>query len=321
MRNRPMADVLGALLHHVRITTSRFGRIELGAPWGARVGSRATIALHHLLDGELWLEMDRQEIHVRRGDLVVLPHGTAYVMRYRPGAAVQDEATWQPSAGPASLSVRRRYGGDGALTVVLCAELSAAGAGRDLLMRALPAVVHVSADRPVRALGQLLDILRDEVRQPRRGTPFVAARLAELLLVQGILAELERPAARGSWRAGLADDRVARALDALYTAPEYPWSVVTLARAAGMGRTAFTDRFRELVGETPFTHLTRWRMEVAKTILREEPGRTLGEVAAAVGYGDEFAFGTAFRRVVGVPPGAYRTAGEAGDDPGAGTRG
>jgi AraC family transcriptional activator of mtrCDE len=281
---------------------------------------RATISLYHLLDGELGLEVERQEIRVRRGDLVILPHGTAYTMRHRPGAPVQDEARWRPSGEPEGHSVRRRYGGDGELTVVLCAGLSVTGAARASLMRALPAVMRTPADQPVRGLGPLLDLLRDEVRQPRRGTPFVAARLAELLLVQGIHAELERPAAPGSWRAGLADDRIARALDAMYAVPEHPWSVVALARVAGMGRSSFTDRFRELVGETPFAHLTRWRMELAKTILREEPGRTLGAVAvaAAVGYGDEFAFGTAFRRIVGVPPGAYRAT--AGDDDDRGDR-
>jgi uncharacterized cupin superfamily protein len=45
---------------------------------------RATISLYHLLDGELGLEVERQEIRVRRGDLVILPHGTAYTMRHRP---------------------------------------------------------------------------------------------------------------------------------------------------------------------------------------------------------------------------------------------
>ncbi|WP_437587299.1 helix-turn-helix domain-containing protein [Sorangium sp. So ce1000] len=35
----------------------------------------------------------------------------------------------------------------------------------------------------------------------------------------------------------------------------------------------------------------------------------LAEVASSVGYRDEAAFNVAFRREVGVPPGAYRSAG------------
>lgn len=310
MRDRPAADVLGTLLHHVRITTSTFGRIELGAPWGARVGPRDTVSLHHLLEGEMWLELDGRDIHVGRRDLLILPHGTPYALRHRPGAPVEE---WQTPPVPGALSVRRRYGGDGARTVVLCAELGVEGAARTMLMRALPPVVRFPAGtsgEPMPGLDRLLDVLREEVREARGGAPLIAARLAELLLLRAVREELERPAAAGSWRAALTDDRVARALDAIYGAPERPWSVVTLARTAGMSRTAFTQRFRELVGESPFAHLTRWRMEVAKTTLRDHPHRTLGEIASSIGYADEFAFGTAFRRVVGIPPGAYRTTAE-----------
>ncbi|WP_283136056.1 AraC family transcriptional regulator [Rhizohabitans arisaemae] len=303
MRDRPRPDVLSALLRRVRITTSAFGRIELGAPWGFRIGPRDTVVLHHVLDGEMWLGLDGRESRIGPGDLVILAHGTPHTLRHRPGAPVADET---PPA-PDGLSVRRRYGGDGAVTVVLCAESVVTGAGRALLLRALPPVVHApAAGEPVPGLGRLLALLREEVRAGRRGAPLIAARLAELLLLNGVRGELERPSPAGSWRAGLADDRVARALDALYDAPERPWSLVTLARAAGMSRSAFAHRFRELVGESPFAHLTRWRMELAKEMLREDPGLTLGEIASAVGYGGEFAFGAAFRRVVGTPPGVYR---------------
>lgn len=301
------SDVLTALLGRLRVTTSRFGRVELGAPWAARIGSRGTVSLHHLLEGELWLEVEGDGVQVGRGDLVVLPHGSAHSIRHHRDAPDEDTEPWSGSSEPESLSVRRRYGGAGATTVVLCAELVVAGASRERLLRALPAVVHTRAGGAVRGLGHLLDVLREEVRQPRAGTPVVAARLAELILVQGVAAELERQAAAGSWRGGLADERVARVLDAIYAAPERAWTVDGLARVARMGRTAFNDLFRNLVGETPYAHLTRWRMEVARSILRDEPGRTLEDVAAAVGYSDQFAFGTAFRRLVGTPPGAYRT--------------
>src|SRR5689334_17462556 len=94
MRDRP-ADVLGALLRHVRIITSTFGRIELGAPWGARLAARDTVSLHHLTEGEMWLELDGGETRLRRGDLLLLPHGKPYAVRHAPGAPAQDEARWQ----------------------------------------------------------------------------------------------------------------------------------------------------------------------------------------------------------------------------------
>ncbi|WP_437524590.1 AraC family transcriptional regulator [Sorangium sp. So ce726] len=304
-----MPDVLTALLRHVRIETSLFGRVELGAPWGARIGPREIVLLHHLLEGEMWLELGDREIRVGQGDLLLLPHGVPHCLRYRPGAAVVDEERWLSPPRPGVQTVRRRLGGDGARTVVLCAAMHVAGAGRSLLLRALPSVVLLEggAGEPVPGLGRLLDGIRDEVRGRRPGAPVMAARFAELLLLQAIRAELERPAPPGSFRAALADERVARALDALYQAPARAWTVASLAREAGMSRSGFALAFREHVGEGPLRHLTRWRMELAKETLRERPGLALAEVASSVGYQDEAAFNVAFRREVGVPPGAYRS--------------
>ena len=74
-----------------------------------------------------------------------------------------------------------------------------------------------------------------------------------------------------------------------------------------MSRSGFALAFREHVGEGPLRHLTRWRMELAKEKLRDRPELALAEVASSVGYRDEAAFSVAFRREVGVPPGAYRS--------------
>ena len=72
-----------------------------------------------------------------------------------------------------------------------------------------------------------------------------------------------------------------------------------------MSRSAFSARFRELVGEPPLQYLTRWRMQVAANHLREQK-LTLAEVASAVGYEAEASFSKVFKKLLGVSPGAFR---------------
>jgi len=80
--------------------------------------------------------------------------------------------------------------------------------------------------------------------------------------------------------------------------------VKALAEAAGLGRTAFSERFRNAVGVPPLTALTDLRLDQALNLLR---GKTpLIEIAFTVGYNSEAAFVRAFHRKYGVSPGRYR---------------
>jgi AraC-like DNA-binding protein len=74
---------------------------------------------------------------------------------------------------------------------------------------------------------------------------------------------------------------------------------------AGMSRSAFALRFKELLGETPLEYLTDWRMYKATGLLREDD-RKLFEVAKSVGYDSDAAFSKAFKRVLGMAPKEYR---------------
>jgi len=52
-------------------------------------------------------------------------------------------------------------------------------------------------------------------------------------------------------------------------------------------------------------YLAQWRLKLGAEILQSTQD-SVAEVAAAVGYGSEAAFNRAFKKFVGVPPGAWR---------------
>ena len=82
-------------------------------------------------------------------------------------------------------------------------------------------------------------------------------------------------------------------------------TAATRAKCAGMSRSAFFTRFRDVVGEPPSAYLTRWRMVVARIALGE--GSTLSEAANRSGYGSDASFSRAFKRTLGISPGADRS--------------
>ena len=83
--------------------------------------------------------------------------------------------------------------------------------------------------------------------------------------------------------------------------------MASLAAEVAMSRSAFAARFTELVGEPAMQYVTRWRMHVGLHALKEE-GATVGQLADRLGYQSEAAFARAFKRVMGIPPGAVRRA-------------
>jgi AraC-like DNA-binding protein len=52
-------------------------------------------------------------------------------------------------------------------------------------------------------------------------------------------------------------------------------------------------------------YLTQWRMQLAAGFLQDTSAKVV-DVALQVGYESEAAFSRAFKRVVGVAPGAWR---------------
>lgn len=98
-----------------------------------------------------------------------------------------------------------------------------------------------------------------------------------------------------------ADQRLWRLWEEIDADLGRPWRLADLARRAGLGDEQLRRLCQRHLGISPMHHLTRLRMRRAAALLTSS-GRSVGEVAAAVGYYNAFAFSTAFRRHHGVPP-------------------
>lgn len=99
------------------------------------------------------------------------------------------------------------------------------------------------------------------------------------------------------------DPRLMRAIAAMNTNPAGPWTVDQLADVAKMSRSAFSARFRDLLGETPMRMLAAVRLKLAARRMLE--GRSLTDAATEVGYGTEEAFNRAFKRYFRTTPGRW----------------
>lgn len=83
-----------------------------------------------------------------------------------------------------------------------------------------------------------------------------------------------------------------------------PLSVSDLADEVNMSQSAFAHLFKSVTGESPYRFVKRLRLDRARVLLIEG-GRSVSEVATAVGYSSLSYFINEFKRHFGVTPGDY----------------
>ena len=86
---------------------------------------------------------------------------------------------------------------------------------------------------------------------------------------------------------------------------QFPWTAKILASEAALSERHLTRAVRSAFGEAPMKMVTRLRLERAQALLSNTDYR-IEDVAVMVGYGDPFAFSTAFKRGTGKSPREYR---------------
>ena len=200
------------------------------------------------------------------------------------------------------------YGGGGVPTTLISGWFGFSPVSIRPLKRLLPELILIRADQAQSlALHATLQLLASEMAEPAPGSEVMVNRLADILFIQCVRAHIASSSETCKSRLLRAtfDPKIGQALKAMHERVENPWTVETLAGAAGMSRSAFALRFKELLGETPLEYLTNWRMYKASGLLQENGGK-LFEVAKSVGYDSDAAFSKAFKRVLGMAPKEYR---------------
>lgn len=81
-------------------------------------------------------------------------------------------------------------------------------------------------------------------------------------------------------------------------------SLAALAGAAGLERRTLLRRFASATGMTPIEYCRRVRIARARELLEGETPQKL--IAQSLGYNGVATFAHAFRKAVGLAPGAYR---------------
>ena len=323
-------DTLSEMLRAVRLRGALFFYVSGGDDWAAEAPPSRRIAAtvmpdvdhvmeyHVVTSGQCWAAIvGEPPVRLSAGDLMMFPHGDAHVISSAPGMRADPSLSWFQDVKIDQLPLRLAYEGTSrpsldppaadARTTLVCGFLGCDVQPFNPLIATLPRMLHLRADGG----GWIAQFMRQVVAEAaakRPGGEAMLSRMSEMMFVDAVRRYVDTlPADRTGWLAGLRDRFVGRALALLHERPAEPWTLERLGREAGISRSALHERFVQLMGQPPMQYLAQWRMQLASGLLRGG-NATVASIALQVGYESEAAFARAFKRLVGVPPAAWRRA-------------
>lgn len=290
-------DPLSQVFSLLNMRAARCTRFEASGSWSYRFPAKPALKIGAVVRGECWLDVgDGPRCRLTAGDTFLLANAPGYVL------ANDEQAV--PADGIATFdwehSDTARHNGDDTILVAGSFSFDTSDAG--LLLEALPRFLRIPGRHPSAAvIGTTLQMITPEVKGPLIGAAVVTDRLVDVLLILVLRAALDQDGGNDfGWIGALTDAKIGKALGLMHDKPAHRWTLEELCGAVAMSRSAFAKQFRSLVGQAPLTYLLRWRMRVARDLLRR--GSSVAAAAFAVGYSSESAFRHAFKRLYGCPP-------------------
>jgi AraC-like DNA-binding protein len=216
------------------------------------------------------------------GDLIIFPHGDPHRLRAAPGSDVRS-------------------------TSMICGELHFSSHTQHPLKHALPACIVIRAAQACALFRNVSSMLIEVVSAAMPGRQVLLNKLADTLFTLAVCDVANRQADRRGLFTALGDTRICKVLEAVHEHPGHPWTMQAMASLACMSRSAFAERFVQLMNVPPMQYVTQWRVSVAERLLQDRQ-LSVACIADRLGYRSEAAFRRLFKRVSGICPGRLRAA-------------
>lgn len=297
----PLSDVLSLL----KPRSQFYAALDAAGDWSFAFPANPGIKFTAVIRGTCWgiAEGLAEPVRFNPGDCFLLNSGCCLTLASDPTLAPADSQPIMDAAARDGIAIWN--GGGEVLLISGRFDVSASHAAQ--LFRALPPIVNVpSTTGQAGVLRWSLEQLATEIGQEQPGSALMATHLLHCMLVQVLRLHLETSTDLApGWFLALYDKQIGLAIRAIHADPAQRWTLEELARIAGMSRSSFAQRFRELEGTTAIGYVTRWRMLIAANRLRES-NESVSSIAFSLGYESESAFSTAFKRTMSCSPRQFR---------------
>ena len=301
-------DALSVLLQNVHLFETKYYRLNVTGNWSYSLTRQDTILFYLVMSGGFCIDVGNGPRETRAGDMIMIPSAhqhVSYALNYH-----SDEA--QPldelltSCKEHTLDLKGDGDSEASLILIECKYDKAMIRP---LLSVLPSIlpeVNDEDDGRFEVIDVEIRLLTLEAEHERMGKIAVINHWASIMMIECLRVYIESlPEATENWLKAMKDPFLTKALVAMHEMPNENWTINKLAEVAGMSRSSFAQRFKEVVGIPPLTYLMDYRLRLAARYLRLQQN-SIGRISGLVGYASDSTFSQAFKRVYGISPKAYR---------------
>ncbi|MBP9647460.1 MAG: AraC family transcriptional regulator [Psychrobacter sp.] len=301
-------DTLSVLLQNVHLFETKYYRLNVTGNWSYSLTRQDTILFYLVMSGGFCIDVGNGPRETRAGDMIMIPSAhqhVSYALNYH-----SDEA--QPldelltSCKEHTLDLKGDGDSEASLILIECKYDKAMI--RPLLSVLPPILPEVNDEDDGRfeVIDVEIRLLTLEAEHERMGKTAVINHWASIMMIECLRVYIESlPEATENWLKAMKDPFLTKALVAMHEMPSENWTINKLAEVAGMSRSSFAQRFKEVVGIPPLTYLMDYRLRLAARYLRLQQN-SISRISGLVGYASDSTFSQAFKRVYGISPKAYR---------------
>lgn len=296
-------DVLSDILEKVKLSSVVYFKSDFSTPWGMDIPKGPFAQFHIVTRGQCVLNIKDKQVQLFSGDIIVFPMGASHWLA--------DKELSERKKGQdiveAILKGKSLFEGDHISTTLVCGHFEFDRNFGHPFIKELPEMIHITdTDRKELSwLESISNLVIQEAGNESSGSNIIANKLGEVLFIHTLRAFIQKNSKKKGFLVAIQDKRIGKALRAVHINPEKNWQLSSLAEIAGMSRTGFSNQFKNLIGETPLTYITNWRIIRAKELLNDSK-KSVGEIAEKVGYQSEAAFNRVFKKYVSQTPLKYR---------------
>lgn len=308
-------DLLSQFLSSLTVSSTSISTWRFYTPSGVSIKDfEPGFFLSHVSGIALRIQTNNETFILEKGDLFIAPLGGDVTIGFTDTSLFTpiSELEWQ---GVGSEPYDIAYHHTAAMSVTLgkgqqCTALLGIAFSLKYtqtlnVASSLPKFIQLkSANNPLyQVITQAIDVL---VNDNKAGYFGMATKLAEFAVISSIrayiLSEPDFPV--GVFR-GMSNQVLNKALFAIQTQPEKPWSVQQLADHSAMSRSNFAARFNKEIGKTPIEYLNEVRIQLAIQLLRES-NYSLAYISERIGFNSDRVFRNVFHKVMNMTPRDYR---------------